>query len=68
MGLVPNRHLAARSAVSAAYMAAAVTAVALFLARPHISLLRPCDYGIDLLPFPSMNLLDLLPFLLYRER
>ncbi len=68
MGLVPNRHLAARSAVSASYMSAAVTAVALLLARPHISLLCRCDYGIDLLPFPLTNLLALLPFLLYRER
>ena len=67
MGFVPNRHLAARSAVSASHMAAAVTAVALFLARPHISLLCRRDYGIDLLPFPLVNLLDLLPLLQDRE-
>jgi len=50
-------------------MSAAVAAVAaLFLAGPHSLLLCRCDYGIDLLPLPLMNLLDLLPFLLYRGR
>ena len=67
--LVPKRHLAAGSAVSASEMsAAAVTAVASLLAGPHGLLLRKCDYAFDLLPFALANLLDLLSLLLYRER
>ena len=49
-------------------MSAAVTTVALLLTGPQSSLLCRCDYGIDLLPFLLMNLLDLLPLLLHRER
>lgn len=65
---MPNRHLAAGAAVPASDMSAAVTTVALLLTGLHSLPLCRCDYGIDLLPFPLMNLLDLLPFLLYRER
>jgi hypothetical protein len=63
-----NRHLAARSAVPAPNMSAAVKTVTLFLTGPHSLLLCRCGYGIDLLPLPLMNLLDLLPLLLHRER
>ena len=48
--------------------AAAVTTVTSLLTRPHSLLLGRCDYGLDLLPFPLMNLLDLLSLLLDRER
>ena len=64
---MPNRHLTARSAM-ASNMAAAVSTVALFLTRAHGLLLRRRDDGLDLLPFPFMNLLDLPPLLLHRER
>jgi len=61
-----SRYLAAGSAVPASKMsAAAVTAVAPLPARPHGSLLRRCDYGLDLLPFLLMDALDLLPLLLH---
>ena len=64
-----DRHLSAGSAVSASDMStAAVTTVASLLTRPHGLLLRRCDQGFDLLPFPLMNMLDLQPLLLYRER
>ncbi len=52
----------------ASNMAAAVRTVALFLTRSHGLLLRRRDDGLDLLPFPFMNLLDLPPLLLHRER
>jgi hypothetical protein len=52
----------------ASNMAAAVSTVALFLTRAHGLLLRRRDDGLDLLPFPFMNLLDLPPLLLHRER
>ena len=50
----------------ASNMSAAVTA--LLLTSPHRFALCRCDDRIDLLPFPLMNLLNLLPLLLYRER
>lgn len=65
IGFVPNRHLAAGSAAPSSDMsAAAVNGMALFLTRPHSLLLCRSDDGFDLLPFPLMNLLDLLPLLL----
>src|SRR5260370_4610461 len=41
---------------------------ALLLTSPHRFPLCRCDDRINLLPFPLMNLLDLLPLLLHRER
>jgi hypothetical protein len=41
---------------------------ALFLTSPHSFALRRCDDGVDLLPLPLTNLLNLLLLLLYRER
>ena len=68
MGAVPNRHLAARSATVPATVPTAVNAVALLLTGPHSFPLCRGDDGVDFLAFPLMNLLGLLPLLLYGER
>src|SRR5208283_1934542 len=69
IGLRFSRHLAARSAsMPASDMSAAVRRVALLLTGAHSFPLFRRDDGIDLLTFPLMNLLDLLPLLLDRER
>jgi len=56
------------TAVPSSRMTAAVTRIALLLARPHGLLLRGSDQGVDLLPFLAMDLLNLLPLLRYRKR
>jgi hypothetical protein len=50
--------------MSSSNMAAAgMTGIALFLASVHSLLLRGGDEGVNLLPFLSMDLLDLLSLL-----